>query len=90
MLSKFFLSFKRFFRQRSDTMRTIITFITKECFQDTQNLTNSNRLMLILDEDQLNDVNDEYVIMEEDNEGDRWFNWKPDPIDADPRRRFFN
>uniref|UniRef100_A0A183CBJ9 CULLIN_2 domain-containing protein n=1 Tax=Globodera pallida TaxID=36090 RepID=A0A183CBJ9_GLOPA len=76
-------------KQRPDTMRTIITFITTEKPGDNQSsemaIANANRLTLMLDEDQLQEVNDEYVIMVDDNLENRWMDWTPDPIDANPK-----
>ncbi|KAL3117270.1 hypothetical protein niasHT_007673 [Heterodera trifolii] len=74
-------------KQRPDTMRTIITFITTEKPGDDQSsqIANANRLTLMLDEDQLHEVNDEYVIMIDDNLENRWMEWTPDPIDANPK-----
>uniref|UniRef100_A0A914E5Y8 Cullin family profile domain-containing protein n=1 Tax=Acrobeloides nanus TaxID=290746 RepID=A0A914E5Y8_9BILA len=66
---------------RPDTMRSIITFITSERPGELKNL---NRASMILDEEQLASVNDEYVLMAEDNLENRWFSWRPDPIDANP------
>lgn len=64
-------------------MRSIITFITSERPGELKNL---NRASMILDEEQLASVNDEYVLMAEDNLENRWFSWRPDPIDANPCR----
>lgn len=67
-------------------MRTIIKFITTEKPGET---ANANKLTLILNEEQLMNVNDEYVIAIDDSVDDRWFDWRPDPVDADPRIIFF-
>jgi hypothetical protein len=64
-------------------MRTIITFITTE--RPTERAS-SSKLVLMMDEEQLQDVNDEYVIALDDNSNDRWMSWKPDPYDADPSK----
>lgn len=63
-------------------MRTIIKFITTEKPGET---ANANKLTLILNEEQLMNVNDEYIIAVDDSNEDRWFEWRPDPVDADPR-----
>lgn len=68
-------------RSRPDTMRTIINFITTEKPGDSGHTTT-----LMMDEEHFANANDEYVIMEEDNRANRWFQWKPDPYDADPRK----
>lgn len=62
-------------------MRSIINFITIE---RPGELKNMNRASMILDEEQLASVNDEYVLMIDDNMENRWFSWRPDPIDANP------
>uniref|UniRef100_A0A914MDF1 Cullin family profile domain-containing protein n=1 Tax=Meloidogyne incognita TaxID=6306 RepID=A0A914MDF1_MELIC len=77
-------------KQRPDTMRTIITFIAIEkpgdnCLTSDIAVTNASRLTLMLEEEQLNGLNDEYVIMMCDNRENRWMDWIPDPIDADPK-----
>ena len=80
---------KDYVKQRPDTMRTIITFITTEKPGDCQSadiaIANANRLTLMLEEEQLKGLNDEYVIMMSDNQENRWMDWIPDPIDANPR-----
>uniref|UniRef100_A0A915D121 Anaphase-promoting complex subunit 2 TPR repeats domain-containing protein n=1 Tax=Ditylenchus dipsaci TaxID=166011 RepID=A0A915D121_9BILA len=84
LLHKVCRKIRDYVKKRPDTMRTIITFITQEKPGDIHT-NNSNRLTLMLDEEQLMDINDEYVIMNDDNLDNRWFDWKPDPRDADPK-----
>lgn len=62
-------------------MRTIINFITTEKPGDS-----GRAATLMMDEENFANANDEYVIMEEENKENRWFQWKPDPYDADPSK----
>lgn len=64
-------------------MKTIIKFITTD---RPGNTANANKLAMILNEEQLTNVNDEYMIAIDDNADNRWMEWCPDPLDADPSK----
>lgn len=63
----------------------LVNFITTE--RPAHDLiASSNKLALMMDEEQLRDVNDEYIIMIDENAENRWMNWMPDPYDANPSK----
>lgn len=74
---------KKYVKSRSDTVRKIIHFITAEKPGES-----SNNFAQLVDRENLINVNDEYVIMLDDAENDRWDKWQPDPYDANPSKIF--
>lgn len=69
-------------KTRTDTVRKIIHFITAEKPGES-----SNNFAQLVDRENLVNVNDEYVIMLDDAENDRWDKWQPDPYDANPSKK---
>lgn len=74
---------KCYVKTRPDTVRKIIQFITAEKPGES-----SNDFAQLVDRKNLINVNDEYVIMIEDAENERWDKWQPDPYDANPSKTF--
>lgn len=74
---------KKYVKSRPDTVRMIINFITAEKPGEL-----SSHFSQLVDKENLMNVNDEYVIMLDDAEQDRWDRWQPDPYDANPSRNY--
>ncbi|MFH4973965.1 hypothetical protein AB6A40_000674 [Gnathostoma spinigerum] len=80
---------RAYIKQRPDTVRCIITYITGPKRQELgEQLT--QRKNVIVDEEELSGINDELVPGTDDNEEIMWWKWEPDPPDAEPgqSRRF--
>ncbi|VDN55036.1 unnamed protein product [Dracunculus medinensis] len=80
---------RTYIKQRPDTVRCIITYITGEMREElSQQLT--RKRTAFIDEENLQGINDELIANEEESEEEQWMNWLPDPPDAiiNQSRRF--
>ncbi|KAK6101040.1 Cullin family protein [Brugia pahangi] len=74
---------RQYIKQRPDTVRCIITYITGEKREELSEQL-AMRRTAFLDEEELVGVNDELVPGSDDTAERNWMDWLPDPPDANP------
>ncbi|MCP9258892.1 Anaphase-promoting complex subunit 2 [Dirofilaria immitis] len=74
---------RQYIKQRPDTVRCIITYITGEKREELSEQL-AMRRTAFLDEEELVGVNDELVPGSDDTAECSWMDWVPDPPDANP------
>uniref|UniRef100_A0A0N4Z4B1 Anaphase-promoting complex subunit 2 n=1 Tax=Parastrongyloides trichosuri TaxID=131310 RepID=A0A0N4Z4B1_PARTI len=74
---------KDYIKKRPDTVRSIVNYLINDSSSDWHTKTQQNS-GLIVDEEDMAQVNDEFLPSVEENTIRYWKQWKPDPPDAPP------
>uniref|UniRef100_A0A0N5B9E1 Anaphase-promoting complex subunit 2 n=1 Tax=Strongyloides papillosus TaxID=174720 RepID=A0A0N5B9E1_STREA len=74
---------KDYIKKRPDTVRSIVNYLINDSASDWHTKTQQNSAMIV-DEEDMAQVNDEFLPSIEENTIKHWKEWNPDPPDAPP------
>lgn len=83
MMHKICKIIKDYIKKRSDTVRSIVNYLINDSGSDWHTKTQQNSAMIV-DEEDMAQVNDEFLPSIEENTIKHWQEWNPDPPDAPP------
>uniref|UniRef100_A0A0N4ZXA9 Anaphase-promoting complex subunit 2 n=1 Tax=Parastrongyloides trichosuri TaxID=131310 RepID=A0A0N4ZXA9_PARTI len=83
MMHKICKIIKDYIKKRPDTVRSIVNYLINDSTSDWHSKTHQNS-GIIVDEEDMAQVNDEFLPSIEENTIKNWKDWKPDPPDAPP------